>query len=150
MQYILYFLLWTFVLYWVHRLTHMYPIPFVTKSHWEHHRQVAMGEYENKWHWTNIFLWTGNWKSTVDFWFTDVIPTLVFCYITDQWWIAVFYYFWAAFFQEFLEHNPKINFYPFLTSGSYHLKHHNNSKKNFGLFLPIWDILFKTHKSIKQ
>lgn len=142
-----YFLLWTLVLYWVHRLAHMYKIPFITKMHWDHHKQITQGTYKGL-HWTNLFLWTDSWKSTFDLWCTDVIPTIIFCWVTGQWWIGVFYYVWAAFFQEALEHNQKLKLYPFLTTGSYHLIHHNDSRKNFGLFIPIWDIVFKTNKPV--
>jgi sterol desaturase/sphingolipid hydroxylase (fatty acid hydroxylase superfamily) len=60
----------------------------------------------------------------------------------------VFYYLWAALVQEVIEHNPNFNLYPALTSGKWHLIHHRDNGSNFGLFFPIWDILFKTHKKI--
>ena len=138
-----YFLLWTFVLYWVHRFAHMFRIPLMTRMHWDHHKHVTNNTIKGL-HWTNLFLWTDSWKSTIDLWCTDVIPTLVFCYVTGQWWIAGLYYVWAAFLQEAVEHNPRINLYPFLTTGRWHLNHHEDSRTNFGLFLPIWDWLFKT------
>jgi sterol desaturase/sphingolipid hydroxylase (fatty acid hydroxylase superfamily) len=87
--------------------------------------------------------------STLDLWITEVIPTLVFSLITGQWWISVFYYVWAAFVQEIIEHNPKVDLYPFLTSGKWHLIHHHNTSVNYGLFIPTWDILFGTFKSHK-
>ena len=67
-------------------------------------------------------------------------------WITGQWWISVFYYVWAAFIQERIEHNSNFDIYPFLTSGQCHLVHHTNPEKNYGLFSPIWDIVFDTFK----
>jgi len=142
-----YFLLWTLVLYWVHRLAHTFKIPYVTDWHWDHHKQITLNTAKGP-HWGNLLLWSDSWKSTLDMWCTDVIPTIIFCWVTGQWWIGAFYYIWAAFFQEALEHNQKLKLYPFLTTGSYHLVHHKDSKKNFGLFVPIWDIVFRTNKPI--
>lgn len=143
LTYIFYFLLWTFLLYWIHRLAHMYRIPFLTKMHWDHHKQVTTNNLKG-FHWTNFFLFTDTWKSTFDLWLTEILPTLIYCIVTDQWWIAVFYYIWAAFFQEAMEHSPKLDIYPYFTSGRWHLIHHKDSRVNFGLFFPIWDIIFRT------
>ena len=48
-----------------------------------------------------------------------------------------------------IEHNPNFDIFPFLTSGRWHLVHHYNNKVNFGLFIPIWDIMFGSYKSHK-
>jgi sterol desaturase/sphingolipid hydroxylase (fatty acid hydroxylase superfamily) len=85
----------------------------------------------------------------MDLWITEVVPTLIFSWITGHWWLSVFYYVWAAFIQEVIEHNPNFNIYPLLTSGQWHLVHHKQSDKNFGLFVPIWDIVFRTYKTHK-
>jgi sterol desaturase/sphingolipid hydroxylase (fatty acid hydroxylase superfamily) len=88
-------------------------------------------------------LYNDTWLSTLDLYVTEVIPTLVFSLITGQWWISIFYYVWAAFLQEALEHNNKVDF-PLITTGKWHLTHHYQPNKNYGLFFPIWDIIFKT------
>jgi sterol desaturase/sphingolipid hydroxylase (fatty acid hydroxylase superfamily) len=141
---IFYFLCWTLMLYVIHRLVHMFSI--FNKIHLDHHayisKKINAGE-SMKWHWSNLFLFNDTWLSTLDLWITEVVPTIVFSLITGQWWIFAFYYIWAAFIQESIEHNPIINLYP-LTSGRWHLKHHQNCKKNYGLFHPLWDKLFKT------
>ena len=142
MIYIFIFLLWTLCLYLVHRLAHV--MPGVRHLHWDHHRYV--NTHDTTWHCNNLFLFNDTWKSTVDLWITEVIPTLLFSYVTGAWWVSVFYYLWAALVQETIEHNKKFSIYPLLTSGQWHLIHHKNSKLNFGLFLPVWDIVFKTHK----
>jgi sterol desaturase/sphingolipid hydroxylase (fatty acid hydroxylase superfamily) len=85
----------------------------------------------------------------LDLWITEVIPTVIFSWITGHWWLSVFYYLWAALIQEVVEHNPKFDVFPLLTSGRWHLVHHKDSTRNYGLFLPIWDIMFGTYKSHK-
>ena len=144
MEYIIVFLIWSFTLYWIHRGIHKINIPYVSEFHWDHHKQVTQNKV--KWHWSNIFLFNDTWKSTADLWITEVIPTIIFCWITGHWWLFFTYYIWAAFIQEAIEHNKKFDLYPFITSGKWHLIHHKYSKYNYGLFVPIWDILFKTYK----
>lgn len=145
MNYILYFFLWTFILYWIHRVVHILPI--LNKIHWNHHRYINLNN--TTWKFNNLFLFNDNWTSTLDLWITEVIPTLIFSSITGQWWIIVFYYLWAALLQESIEHNSKFDL-PLLTSGRWHLIHHKTPNKNFGLFFSCWDILFKTYDLHKQ
>ena len=145
MYHIITFLSWTLLIYWAHRLAHV--VPVVRDMHADHHAQVASLTY-NGMHWTNIFLYFDSWKSTADQWITEVIPTIVFCAVTGQWWLGAAYFIWAAFIQEGLEHNPGFNIYPILTSGKWHLLHHTDHSKNFGVFFPIWDMLFGTHKTM--
>jgi sterol desaturase/sphingolipid hydroxylase (fatty acid hydroxylase superfamily) len=137
------FLLWTLVLYWVHRITHK--IPYIKKWHFHHHAFI-INNGSPGWHWSNLFLFNDDWPSTIDLWITEVIPTLIFSLVTGQWWISAFYYVWAAFFQEKFEHNKNINI-PFVTSGCWHLYHHQQHTKNFGLFITVWDKLFRTEYS---
>ena len=118
--------------------------------HGAHHNFINSQLKNNKtqrWHWNNLFLVNDNYKSTIDLWITEVLPTLVFCYLTGHYWIFIFYYFWASLIQESIEHNYGVNLYPFLTSGKWHLLHHGSPNKNFGVFFPIWDIIFGTNKN---
>jgi sterol desaturase/sphingolipid hydroxylase (fatty acid hydroxylase superfamily) len=62
------------------------------------------------------------------------------------WWLFVVYYIWAAFIQEAVEHNSNFSIYPILTSGKWHMVHHYHKNYNYGVFFPIWDILFGTWK----
>jgi lathosterol oxidase len=142
MFYIFIFLSWTLCLYWLHRLIHI--TPGLRELHRDHHKFINLNN--TKWHWNNLFLFNDTWKSTADLWVTEVLPTLLFSYITGQWWVIIFYYVWASLLQETVKHNKNFNIYPILTSGRWHLKHHYNSKINFGLFFPIWDVIFKTNR----
>jgi lathosterol oxidase len=145
---IFHFLLWTLILYWIHRVGHY--TPFIQRFHRDHHKfissHIIKNQKPNDWHWSNLFLFNDNWNSTIDLWLTEVFPTLIYSLITGEWWISVFYYVWAAFIQERIEHNPSFDFYPFLTSGRCHLVHHTNPNVNYGLFFSIWDKLFGTFK----
>lgn len=141
---VIYFLLWTLTLYWIHRLGHY--LPYVREIHLHHHTYVLKNNVG--WHWSNLFLFNDDWTSTIDLWVTEVIPTLLFSLITGQWWISVFYYVWAAFIQESIEHNSNVNM-PILTSGKWHLMHHKN-KVNYGLFTPLWDIVFRTYRHVHK
>jgi Delta7-sterol 5-desaturase len=142
MSYVAIFLIWTFLLYWVHRAAHKAPL--IKHLHRDHHKYI--NTHSTSWHWNNLFLFNDTWKSTADLWVTEVIPTLIFSYITGAWWISVFYYLWAALLQERIEHNSEFSIYPLLTSGKWHLIHHRNTKLNFGLFFPVWDMLFGTYR----
>jgi sterol desaturase/sphingolipid hydroxylase (fatty acid hydroxylase superfamily) len=138
---IIYFLLWTLLLYLIHRIIHN--VPYLKEIHLDHHKHINANYCQMTWHWNNLFLFNDNWISTLDLWITEVLPTMLFSYITGHWWILCFYYIWAALIQEKLEHNPKIDLYPF-TSGKWHLVHHRNFRKNYGLFHPFWDRIFRT------
>lgn len=144
-MFILYFFLWTLMLYWIHRIGHKTPI--IQRIHWHHHRHINTSA-PTSWHWNNLFLFNDNWISTLDLWITEVIPTIIFAYVTGQYWLIVFYYIWAAFIQESIEHNKKFDI-PGFTSGRWHLIHHRQPNHNFGLFFPQWDLLFGTYKSVK-
>lgn len=142
-MFVMYFLVWTFMLYWIHRLGHK--IPGIKQIHWHHHKFVNTNL--TGWKWNNLFLFNDTWISTADLWITEVIPTIIFCFLTGQWWIFIFYYLWAALIQERVEHNPNINF-PFMTCGKWHRLHHRIHNKNYGLFFPQWDILFGSYRKV--
>lgn len=143
---VVYFFAWTFILYWIHRFSHRHLTP-LSNIHWEHHKCVQTQQL--KWIWPMIFLWQENFKSTLDLLYTEGIPTLLFCAITNQWWILIWWYIWSAFIQERIEHNPNFDFF-LLSAGKTHLEHHRNPNYNYSLFFPIWDIIFKTYKSHKK
>ena len=144
-MFILYFLLWTFIIYWIHRIVHN--VKFFSYFHIEHHRFVRENSLI-KWHWSNIFLWNDNFKSTIDYWITEVLPTLIFSIVTEQYWIVIGFYIYAATIQERVEHNPNFNWYPFYTSGKWHVLHHTTYPCNFGIITPLWDIVFRTNKKL--
>lgn len=143
MQYFLVFILWTFTIYWMHRLAHAWS--FMRQFHIDHHAQVTNATIQGL-SWKNAFLWFDTINSTVDQWLTEVVPTFIISAVTGHWWLFVAYYVWAAFIQEAIEHNKRINLYPFLTSGKWHLIHHQDPTRNYGVFIPVWDLIFGTWK----
>jgi len=145
LEMIFYFLLWTFLIYWIHRLCHN--VSYLSYFHKFHHKFVA--QHCITWHWSNLFLFNDDWLSTIDYWITEVLPTIVFVLITQQWWLGIGFYLYAAFVQEWLEHNPNFNFYPFYTSGRWHILHHTAPPCNYGIGTPFWDWVFKTNKPVR-
>ena len=151
MDYFLIFLLWLFCLYWIHRIFHIAGhkiFPLAHRAHLDHHRFINI-HGKTKWEWNNLLLFNDTWMSTLDLWITEVIPTLLFGWLTGHWWVFIFYYLWAALVQEVIEHNPRFSLYPFLTSGKWHLVHHRKPNKNYGLIFPLWDKVFGTAEHYK-
>ena len=141
-MFLVYFLSWTFILYWVHRSAHH--IPLIKKIHGQHHHYISTSP-PPRWKWNNLLLFNDNWVSTLDWWITEVLPTILFCVLTGQWWIAIFHYIYAVSVQEQTEHNPNFSCYPWLSAGRWHLVHHlRDSTKNFGPMIIIWDKAFNT------
>jgi Delta7-sterol 5-desaturase len=147
---IIYFFVWTFFLYWIHRASHR--IAFLKTFHFDHHNfiltKLRKKEQPTRWHWSNLFLFNDTWKSTLDLWMSEVIPTFLFSWLTGQWWILIFYYLWAALIQEIVEHDPSFDV-PILTSGRWHLLHHTTSTKNYGLFTSLWDRVFGSNQGFR-
>lgn len=146
-EYIVVFLMWTLMLYWLHRAMHNAPMS-IRQFHYHHHKNAVQHNERLGWRWNNLFLYQDDWQSTLDFWNTEVIPTALFCLITGHWWIMVCHYLWAAFLQENLEHNLKVNGFP-LTYGRWHMEHHYNQRCNYGLFIGWWDYLFGTYRKVQ-
>ena len=138
-----YFFLWTLLMYIMHILAHN--VPFLMYYHSDHHFQVATNNV-GTWKWTNLILYIDTWETTVDQWLTEVIPTFIFSLVTGAWWIFISYYIWSATFQEMVEHNPRVDIYPFEVSGKWHLVHHEYPGKNYGIIHPLWDMVFGTAK----
>lgn len=139
---ILLIFLWTLLLWSMHFLSHH--TQFLWKFHLAHHEEVLNGIGNPDWR--NLFLWFNTFEVTMDQWLIEVIPTLVLAYAFNAYWLIMFYYVWAACIQESIRHNPEFNLMPFLVSGKYHLIHHRNSSKNFGVYTPIWDMLLGTYE----
>ena len=96
MYYVLVFVFWTFIIYWTHRLVHI--LPYFKHIHADHHKQISQNTFQGL-NWKNLFLYFDSPKSTLDQWYTEVIPTILMSFIFG-WWLFVVYYIWAAFIQE--------------------------------------------------
>jgi sterol desaturase/sphingolipid hydroxylase (fatty acid hydroxylase superfamily) len=143
LQGVFWFLTWTLMLYWIHRLAHS--VPWLGRIHMHHHRFILTNP-PPRWRPHNILIFQDNLGSTLDVWITEIIPTVIFCYLTGAWWILIAFYIWSAFVQEEIEHNPNFDRYPLLTSGQWHLAHHFEGPCNYGIFVSVWDKMFGTFK----
>ena len=145
-MFVLYFFLWTLLLYVVHRLAHA--LPYIKKIHSEHHRYVMRNrDWGIKWQ--DLYLSRGANKVTLDLWFTEVIPTLLFCAVTGHWWIFGAYYFWSAFYEKATKYNRDVDVF-LVTWGMWTLTHYRRNTLNFGGIFSLWDIIFKTNRGINQ
>ena len=136
-----YFLLWTLVIYVMHRVAHK--APFLWYFHRHHHQVSYRGEWEFSW-W-NTLGWFNDWYSTIDQWLLEVIPTIaLITAFPDAWPIGVYYYIDGFCLAEGItDHNPRICI-PGLAMGRYHLRHHANLSVNFDQFTHFWDWVFGT------
>jgi len=145
-MFVIYFFLWTLLLYGVHRLVHI--LPYIKKIHNEHHRYVMRNK---DWYikWEDLYLSRGNNKVTVDLWITEVIPTLLFCAVTGHWWIFGLYYGWSAFYEKTTKYNRDVDVF-LVTWGMWTLTHYRRTTLNFGGIFSLWDMIFKTNRGINQ
>lgn len=144
-MFVVYFFIWLLVLYWAHRLAHV--VPYIKEIHSDHHKFVLRSKYGTEWRLNNLILYNDTIRNTLNLWITEVIPTLTFSYVTGQWWIFIFYYIWAAFFQQTLKYDKDEDIF-LLTPGMWSMIHYRRTNLNFGLFISFWDIVFKTNRSI--
>lgn len=141
------FFTWTLVVYFIHRAVHVFPA--IGKYHLAHHKYVRYHHSKIGWRWTNLLLWNDNWKTTVDLWTTEVIPAILICVWSGSWWFLLAYWLWSAFVQERIDHDSNFHCFP-LASGRWHMEHHKNSRVNFGIIIPLWDIIFETYKHVDR
>lgn len=145
-MFIVYFLLWTLLLYWMHRAVHV--LPYLKDIHKEHHRYVVRSK-EYGIALKHLLLIHKSKDYTIDLWITEVIPTIVFSLLTGQIWILVVYYIWAALLQTTVKYDTNFDVFP-ITWGNWTLLHYRYNTKNFGSVFSLWDRLFKTNKGINQ
>ncbi len=145
------FLLWTFCIYWLHRLSHIHhkrnPL---WKIHQAHHRikYFQLRPYEPP-SLGSYFFWLGDFKTSFDVFLVMTVPLLIISYFFPQYGIGllIFHYFYEVFGSEaVLDHNPRIEgkITHYFAWGSYHLYHHVDLKKNYGLMTTFWDHVFGT------
>ena len=129
------------MIYTMHRAAHQ--VPILWYLHRGHHKVQYRGDWEFSW-W-NLLGWFNDWRSTLDQWIIEVIPTgLLVVIFPESWPIAVYYYIDGFVLAEGItDHNPRICI-PGLAMGRYHLRHHANLKVNFDQFTHFWDWIFGT------
>jgi len=145
------FLIWTFAIYWLHRLAHvrakwnpLYPI------HQAHHRQKYDGTETDIKPGHFIFMF-GDIKVTWDVLLTQTLPLLIItCFLPQQGLVLLaFHYIYEVFLSEgILDHNPRLvgNITRYFAWGRFHLTHHHQPVKNYSLMITLWDYIFGTAK----
>lgn len=143
------FLLWTFVVYFLHRLSHIKrKYNFLYHLHKVHHQinyQNGGSEFKIKF----LFLNFGDIRLTLDIIVMLTIPLLCLTYFFPQQGVALLVYHYCAevFFSErMVDHNPNFKGVStkFFAWGEYHLKHHKNPKVNYSFIITLWDKVFRT------
>jgi len=146
------YLLWTLYIYWIHRLAH-YKTKwnFLFYLHRDHHKLVLPQEIEAP-TWYSYFFIRSTWKNTVDNFVSITLPLVILLFYDRSHGLPLFIY--SYIYETFLadgilDHNVHIkgkicNIFAF---GRFHINHHLNVKKNFSLYISIWDFVFKTADS---
>ncbi|MCE9596651.1 MAG: sterol desaturase family protein [Spirochaetia bacterium] len=143
------FLLWTCIIYWLHRISHIKhaknPLWIIHRAH---HRLPYFSEAPRPWpRLGQYFFWLGNWKESLDVIFVMTIPLglLTIVFPAQGACLLVFHYFYEVFLSESrLDHNPYLTgrWTKFFAWGSFHLVHHVQLQKNFCLMITLWDHVF--------
>ena len=148
------FLLWTLLVYFLHRLAHFrHKRNPLYRIHICHHRVNYFKEENRKFRWCYLLFYFGGLNETLDVLLVLTLPALVvyFIYPPTGVYILCFHYFYEVFFSEgLLDHNPKVKggITKFFSWGQYHLTHHRTWKYNYSLIITLWDYVFSTKKRI--
>ena len=145
-------LLWTFIAYWLHRLSHIsHPNNPLWQIHRAHHKIPYLSEPTGSIlpRFGQFFLWLGSWRASLDVIMVMTLPALLIAVAFPRYGIPllVFHYFYEVFCSEYaLDHNPQIKgkVVKYFAWGDFHLFHHVSPKKNFGLIITLWDRVFGT------
>ena len=146
------FLLWTLLIYLMHRLAHVKSkFNFLYKLHVAHHKVNYWNEANRTFKWYYIFFYFGSWQATFDVFFILTLPAICISLLFPQpgIYLLVFHYLYEVFLSEgTLDHNPSIkgNLTKYFAWGQYHLTHHKTWKYNYGLIITFWDRVFETRK----
>ena len=146
------FLLWTFMIYWLHRWAHIsHRLNPLWQIHRAHHAIIYLGKQPTvlRPRWYQYFFWLGDWRASIDVIISMTLPAILIACIWPRYGIPllVFHYFYEVFFSEYvLDHNPRIQgkITQIFAWGDFHLFHHMAPRKNFCLIITLWDRVFGT------
>lgn len=145
------FLLWTFLVYWIHRLSH---IEASWNPLWRIHRVHHAIDYSKprvRLLRPSLVFWFGSIAATADILISITLPLVLVVLIWPSYgiWLLPFHYLYEGIFSErILDHNPRITgrITRYLSIGRYHMRHHGNKAVNFSIYITLWDRLFRTSK----
>jgi hypothetical protein len=141
------FMVWLGMAYGIHRLAHWsVPWNLLHRLHSVHH-QPGYLRRARRLRWQHFLLCFGSVSETLDIWFTLTLPLLVISLVlpVQGALLLVFHYLYEIFCSDSqLDHNPSLSgpLTRVFAWGDYHLRHHSNPSRNFGLILTFWDRLF--------
>lgn len=144
--------LWTLAIYWLHRWSHIHhrfnPLWWIHRAH--HAEPYLREDSRPQWPKLGQFLfWLGGVRLSLDVILVMTLPLLAIVWVWPQYALPllVFHYLYEVFLSEsVLDHNPRITNRAtrWFAWGDFHLHHHVNLKKNYGLMLGLWDFVFGT------
>ena len=145
-------LLWTFIIYWMHRLAHIHhPRNPLWQLHRAHHAiGYLSAPSQSTWpRFGQFLLWLGSWRASLDVIVSMTIPAIVIAIIIPRYGVPllIFHYFYELFCSEYaLDHNPNIQggITRVFAWGDFHLLHHMTPRNNFCLIITLWDRVFRT------
>jgi sterol desaturase/sphingolipid hydroxylase (fatty acid hydroxylase superfamily) len=145
-------LLWTFAMYWLHRLSHWHhPKNPLWQLHRAHHTiPYLSAPSESPWpKLGQFFLWLGSWRASLDVFVVMTLPAIVIALVTPTYGIPLllFHYLYEVLCSEYaLDHNPRVQGWltRFFAWGDFHLFHHMSPKHNYALIFTLWDRVFGT------
>lgn len=146
------FLLWTLLVYLMHRLAHWRSkYNFLYQIHLTHHKVDYLNPVNRSFKWFYLLFYFGGLYETLDVILILTLPALIVYFINPNTgiYLLVFHYMYEVFLSEgFLDHNPNVtgSITRYLSWGKYHLGHHRNWKKNYSLMITLWDYIFGTRK----
>ena len=140
---------WLGMAYGIHRLAH-WPGAWNRLHRWHRaHHAPAYLEVSRRFRWHHALLCFGSVPETLDIWLTLTLPLLLVALLLPQQGavLLLFHYVYEILFSDQrLDHNPHIRgpLTRVFAWGQYHLRHHADPRRNFGLILTVWDHVFAT------
>lgn len=156
LRFSLWFLLWTFIEYWMHRVMHWsHPLNPLFDIHRSHHLTPMSVLTDKKYRWPKLmyfFFYFENVHETVEIIVGETIPAICiyFCDPECGFWLLVFHYIYEILATDsLLEHNAEItskSIIKYAAVGQFHLEHHRIPSYNYGFTITLWDHVFGTYK----
>jgi sterol desaturase/sphingolipid hydroxylase (fatty acid hydroxylase superfamily) len=140
-------LAWTAIAYGIHRLAHLGGRwNLLHTLHRAHHAPgYLLRPRPLRWH--HLLFWFDTTAETLDVWFTLTLPALLIAALFPAQGpalLSLHYLYEILLSDGRLDHNPAIKgpITRVLACGTYHLQHHSNPNRHYGLILTLWDHVF--------
>ncbi|KEF40614.1 MAG: hypothetical protein ER33_16080 [Cyanobium sp. CACIAM 14] len=147
LTFLLLILAWTGMAYGIHRLAHHSGRwNLLNRLHRAHHHPDYLN-HQRSFRWHHFLLCFGSLEETLDVWITLTLPALLLsCLVPSHAPLMLgFHYLYEIFLSDDrLDHNPSLRggVTRWFAWGQYHLEHHRQPTKHFGLILTFWDVIF--------